>query len=202
MDNKNIKKVKFVRGIGINDMKGVSHIKGKAILQYEVWQNMLKRCTNECYQTDFPTYKGVKVCDEWKLFSNFYNWFNANYKWDLVEQGIKIVLDKDILVKDNKIYSPETCIFIPEKVNLYIRNKTSRNTSGYTGVVWDKRYCKWVVGTTSFKTGKYIYLDSFSDIEEASREYIKERGRQLIDIKEYLISLGYDKDIVNNIKEI
>ena len=200
--NEKTKNIKLVRGLGINDMKGKSHVNGKQILQYEVWQNMLKRCTNKDYQNDFPTYINVTVCDDWKLFSNFYKWFNENYRWDLAEQGIKIVLDKDILIKDNKIYSPNACIFIPEKVNLYIRNKTSRNTSGCTGVSWNKKMNKWRAGTTDFNTGKYISLGHFNTIEEASESYSIERSNQLKHIKNYLISLNYNKEVVNSIKEI
>ena len=46
------------------------------------------------------------VCEEWKHFSNFKKWFDENYI-----EGFDI--DKDILIKGNKVYSPEACSFVP-----------------------------------------------------------------------------------------
>ena len=38
-------------------------------------------------------------------------------------------LDKDILYKNNKIYSPKTCIFVPQRINqLFIKQQRKRGT--------------------------------------------------------------------------
>jgi hypothetical protein len=60
-----------------------------------------------------PAYVGVTCCDEWLLFTNFAKWFKDNYI-----EGYH--LDKDLLVKDNRIYAPDTCIFCPPEINLFL----------------------------------------------------------------------------------
>jgi predicted transport protein len=85
-----------------------SSIKSKLITPYITWLNMMKRCYDKEYQKKKqPTYIGCIVCDEWHNFNTFNTWFNENYI-----DGFAI--DKDIIIKNNKIYSPETCCFVPK----------------------------------------------------------------------------------------
>lgn len=109
------KAVKKVRGFGVLDILGFSHTNA-----YAYWHRMLERCYSEEYQSRMPTYKGCSVCEEWLLFSNFLEWFKMHYK-----EGCE--LDKDLLVKGNKIYSPNTCCFVPQEINkLIIKNDKKR----------------------------------------------------------------------------
>jgi len=41
---------------------------------YRIWANMITRCTNP-KSTNYKYYggRGISVCDEWKIFINFYN---------------------------------------------------------------------------------------------------------------------------------
>mgnify|MGYP007124213904 CR=1 FL=1 len=71
---------------------------------------MIKRCYSSKVQQKRQTYIGCSVCEEWKYFSNFKQWYDTNYK-----EGFD--LDKDILVEGNKIYSPDTCCFVPHYLN-------------------------------------------------------------------------------------
>ena len=81
---------------------------------YNCWMHMLERCYSDKYHELCPTYKEAYVCDEWHNFQNFAKWYEENYyEIDRYESH----LDKDILVKGNKIYSPKTCIFVPENIN-------------------------------------------------------------------------------------
>ena len=69
------------------------------------------------YQTwhkNNPTYKNCSVCEEWHNFQNFAKWFYDNYPND----DLKYELDKDIKVEGNKVYSPDTCLFVTKKENL------------------------------------------------------------------------------------
>ena len=103
---------------------------------YKTWKSMLQRCYDEKLQEKYPTYKGCVVCDEWHNFQNFAKWYEDNY-YEVCDE--KMCLDKDILVKGNKIYSPETCIFVPQTINLlFNKNLNTRGDS--------------VIGATPFKT--------------------------------------------------
>lgn len=88
----------------ITDLKGASKLKS-----YRYWVAMHNRCKNGRDEVQ-PQYSGVTVCEEWKLFSNFDAWFDNNYI-----EGYQ--LDKDLLVHGNKLYSPDTCVFIPGELN-------------------------------------------------------------------------------------
>ena len=79
---------------------------------------MLIRCYNKKDLEKNPTYKNTTVCIEWCNFQNFAQWFEKNYIDDWA-------LDKDILVKGNKVYSPETCCFVPREINEVFKNSTS-----------------------------------------------------------------------------
>ena len=108
---------------------------GKKTLAYRYWRDMLDRCYNPYHLNERPTYIDCYVCDEWLNFQNFAEWFYKNY-YEI--EGQKMQLDKDILVKGNKIYSPETCVFVPQRINqLFIGQ--CRKRGGYPiGVVYYK----------------------------------------------------------------
>lgn len=94
-------------GVGFLDYDG-SLKRDKSKL---AWCNMMGRCYNEKTKDKFPTYFGIcTVCDNWLTFSNFKSWYDKNYI-----EGY--VLDKDILIKGNKVYSPDTCCFVPQEIN-------------------------------------------------------------------------------------
>ncbi|OMH22071.1 hypothetical protein AC231_05460 [Clostridium pasteurianum] len=91
---------------------------------YHTWYNMLTRCYNEKWQEKYPTYKGCIVCEEWHNYQVFSKWFYKNY-YEI--EGHRMDLDKDILIKGNKIYSPETSIFVPHCINaLFIKKDANR----------------------------------------------------------------------------
>ena len=100
---------------------------GKPTRVYETWKSMLQRCYDKKYQEKRPTYKDCEVCKKWLNFQNFAEWYDNNY-YEI--EGEKMCLDKDILVKHNKIYSPETCIFVPNNINmLFVKCDRSRGNS-------------------------------------------------------------------------
>lgn len=76
-------------------------------------------------------YKNVTICDEWKDFSKFYQWSVNQIGWDCYS------LDKDLLQQgvNNKVYSPETCVYVPQSINVCI-NQKEENNSTPTGVAY------------------------------------------------------------------
>ena len=87
--------------------------KRKVCPKYHTWWKMLRRCYDEKRLETHPTYKDCFVCDEWLTFSNFLTWM-ITQDWDGKQ------LDKDLLFRGNKIYSPNTCCFIPRRVNIFL----------------------------------------------------------------------------------
>ncbi len=110
------KKNKLVQGVGVNDYEEAITVSGKHIDSYSCWSRMLKRCYSSKYQSRNPTYAGCSVCGEWLIFSNFKNWYDINYR-------VEFELDKDILVEGNKVYSPDTCCFVPQYLNKLLTDR-------------------------------------------------------------------------------
>lgn len=144
----------------------------KAFKSYNVWVHMIDRCYNK-NSTNYLWYgeKGVTICDEWKLYSNFKKWFDENYI-----EGC--VVDKDI--SGGSIYSPETCVFISKSKNSKESCFRRHNTS----------YMKYASKPTIRSSFKKICKNNgwdFDDFEEAKTDlrssgnnimytYIKKEG--------------------------
>ena len=77
---------------------------------HDSWNSMMKRC----YGRNKYGNKDKYVCDEWLNFQNYAEWYYENY-YSIDKERME--LDKDILVKGNNIYSPDTCIFVPQRIN-------------------------------------------------------------------------------------
>ena len=143
---------------------------GKAIKSYSVWNSMLMRCYSDKYQKKYPTYKGCTVCEEWHNYSNFKEWFDNNY-YEI--EGEQMDLDKDILVKGNKVYSPDTCVFVPQNINtLFIKSNKSRGNLPI-GVCFNKDRNKFQAQCSIFYNGKrqYKYLGLYNTIDDAFNAY-------------------------------
>jgi len=114
---------------------------GKNKNTHNYWKNILRRCYSELCQIKHPTYKDVKVCEEWHNFQNFAKWFENNWK-DYMKGWH---LDKDIICPDCKIYSPETCAFVPAEINGLFNNVKQNKGSEPVGVSKNK-YGKYTSG--------------------------------------------------------
>jgi hypothetical protein len=142
-------------GIG----KYLPSINRKCTKEYVAWSSMISRCHN----LRFPSYKEITVCEEWHNFQVFAEWFENNYKSHM--EGWH--LDKDILKKGNKIYSPETCTFVPRDINmLFVKCNKSR---GKYPIGVRESGDKFKVECNIY--GKYKYLGTFNTIEEAFQAY-------------------------------
>lgn len=111
--------------LGIGEHK--TSFRGEHTKVYRTWKDMLKRCYSEKYLQKYPSYKGCTVCNEWLNFQVFAEWFYDYYVDDYH-------LDKDILFKGNKIYSPETCCFVSARINLLLVNNKARRGKYPVGV--------------------------------------------------------------------
>tara|TARA_R110002020_G_scaffold70727_3_gene183437 strand:+ start:475 stop:1053 length:579 start_codon:yes stop_codon:yes gene_type:complete len=121
-------------GVGYNSKrKHKTKVNGKHTLAYEVWKGMLMRCYCPKYQAKKPTYKGCGVSGVWHDYQNFADWYELH---DFSKSGYQ--LDKDILFTGNKIYSPETCCFVPHEINSLLNNNKALRGLYPQGVYFDK----------------------------------------------------------------
>lgn len=95
---------------------------------YSVWRGMLKRCRGNCFKEKQSSYQNCYVCDDWLCYENFEKWYNDNYYEVDSEQ---MCVDKDILIKNNKVYSPDTCMIVPERINSMFKHRRIDKKSSY-----------------------------------------------------------------------
>ena len=143
---------------------GEKHVNNKEI--YKLWLRIKFRCYSEkCIS--YPRYgnKGIIVCEEWKCYTNFENWYLNNEYF-----GFKLQLDKDILFNVNhleqKIYSPNTCLLIPEELNYFLAGD---NFSSGVFLTKSKRYG----AVLNYKRRRN--LGTFSSFKEAKQVYAEEK---------------------------
>ena len=156
-----------VYGVGFNDVGFQPSIDGKTIWQYHLWQSMMRRCFSEKVKQRYPTYKDVTCCDEWLSFANFFEWVNKEVGYKGKPEGME--LDKDIIVKGNKIYSPEFCSLVPQAVNSLVTDHGAGRGEFPVGVCFDKCRSKFKACLTCF--GRQKHLGYYTTIEAASFAY-------------------------------
>jgi len=148
---------KPVHGVGVNDANyQVSpFVDGKKIFCpfYATWMGMLDRCYSRAYQTRQPTYIGCTVVDEWLTFSNFRAWM-VEQDW----QGKQ--LDKDLLIPGNKIYGPNTCMFVTHAINSLLGDCKKSRGAYPIGVSWHKPSGLFTSSLSVFGVVKRKYFHS------------------------------------------
>lgn len=135
---------------------------------HETWTSMLRRCYSVKYQDRFPTYKDCTVSDEWLSFSNFRSWMMTQ-NWEGKE------LDKDLLIKGNKIYSPDTCVFVSQAVNSFTIESGATRGKWLIGVCWHKRDGKFQSYCSNPFTHKKDHLGYYTTEQEAHAAWLKRK---------------------------
>lgn len=169
---------------------------------YKVWKGMFRRCYSKNPKDFNPTYKDVVVCEHWYNFQNFAEWFENNYNSQTMEGW---AIDKDILTKGNKIYSPETCCLVPKEINNLFTRRDSKRGMHPIGISYDKAKSRYISYISRYS--KIKNLGSFNTVEEAFKaykiakeEYIKEvadKWKGSIDPKVYQAMYRYEVGITD-----
>lgn len=143
-------------------------------VSYNIWRGIIGRCYIYNNRFKDKSYRECAICDEWLLFSNFYNWFHDPTNG--YRNGYHI--DKDILIKHNKVYSPSTCCFVPQEINkTLISSKSSRGilpigVSKTKNNMYTARYSH--INSVS-TIGRYkTPMEAFCAYKNAKEQYIKE----------------------------
>lgn len=160
-----VTKRKKIYGIGVNDADFSTGSSNKREPSYALWKSILTRCYGKTHPKQ-ATYKNCSVCNEWLFYSNFKKWFDdptSGYK-----KGYHV--DKDILVRGNKIYSPDTCCFVPPEINTLIVKHDATRGDLPIGVTKNNSVSRGFRAIIRIY-GKYHTIGYFDTIEEAFNAY-------------------------------
>lgn len=173
---------KLVFGAGINDagyyvqkFETYGYVGGKRKQKqvwicpfYRAWKNMIKRCHYGKYQELYPTYAGCAVSEDWLTFTNFRAWMEKQ-EWEGKH------LDKDLLFEGNKVYSPETCVFVSPLVNSFTTDSGAARGELLIGVCWRKEKERFIAQCSNPFTKKREHLGLFSCELEAHEAWLKRK---------------------------
>lgn len=173
---------RLLYGVGINDAdyvvkkwETIGYVEGKRKQKlvwecpyYRAWKGMLERCHSTKYQERFPTYKGCSVSVDWLTFSVFKAWMEKQ-QWE----GLQ--LDKDLLVSGNKVYSPETCVFVTKEVNTFTTDRGNDRGEWLVGVYLDKGTNKFRSQCSNPFTKEREHLGYFTSELEAHKAWLKRK---------------------------
>lgn len=192
---------KLILGVGIVGSKlSKEERKGKV---YRNWCQILKRCYSEKIKYKFPTYDGCTMSDNFKYYPYFKEWYMSQKNWDDPD----FVLDKDLLSeKHTKIYSEDTCVFLPKEINSLLTTTKASRGDLPIGV------CKLRGNRASFracigKNSKNFVLGYYQTPEEAfyaykiaREDYLKEKANQwkdMLDERAYNALYNYQVEITD-----
>jgi len=184
----------LVQSVGFNDRKYPAKLKGKNLAGYDFWKGFLRRCYCPKSHKKCPTYIGCSVSENFKGYSYFHEWCQTQIGFG--QEGFQ--LDKDLICKGNKVYSENTCLFLPKQLNtLLLASGASR---GHLPVGVSVYRDKFSAQCCTGKSSKYIgYFqtteEAFQAYKQAKEEYIKtqaEQWRQFIDPRAYAALMAYE----------
>lgn len=194
-----------IYGVGFNDFNGRVTTNRKNDKEYSLWTSILERCYGEGTQEVKITYRGCTMSENFKSFSFFYNWCQSQKGFRTLEVNNRHWhLDKDILVRGNKLYSEHTCCFIPQKINALLTRRQSLRGEYPLGVSLNKRSGKFQASCKD-GTGKLKYLGIFPTQEQAFEAYkafkesivkrLANEYKGLIDARVYHALMNYTVEI-------
>ena len=188
--------------VGIVGTNYQATVNGRITKEYNRWHSMLERCYSDTFKKKYLTYEGCEASENFKSYEYFYEWCNEQIGFN--NEGWH--LDKDLLIKGNKVYSETTCIFLPQEINKILTKRTTSRGEYLIGVSWSKtnRAFKAQVGKSKggreclgyFKTE----LEAFNAYKEAKESFIKEQAdkwKSQIDPRAYEALMNYTVEITD-----
>lgn len=177
---------KNICGVGYMGV-GKYHCKysnGVHTMEYQNWIAMIRRCYDEKRKSTYSSYYGTcEVCPEWHNFQVFGQWYEQNFYQVGTE---RMHIDKDILIPGNKIYSPETCIIVPQRINMMFTKKPNKyNLPNGIIPIANGRY------NASYR-GKSI--GNYDTLESAVKAHDTEKKKAIIELAE-----DYKEEIPNKL---
>lgn len=185
---------KLVSGVGINDGKYPAKVNGKPLREYDIWKSLLSRCYNHKCQQEKPTYIGCSASENFKNYSYFYEWCQKQIGFNQVWYQ----LDKDLILRGNKIYSENTCLFIPNELNTLLISRKAARGDLPLGVSATQN--KFITHCRTDKPSHHIGIfntpeEAFQAYKEVKEAFIKrqaEKWRNFIDPRAYEALMCYE----------
>ena len=191
-----------VYGVGVIGDKYPSKVDGVLTKEYKLWTSMLVRCYSDNSKKRRPTYEGCEVSNNFKSYEYFYEWCNKQVGFGV--EGFE--LDKDLLIKGNKVYSEDSCVFIPTEINSLLVKRENMRGKYLIGVCWSKT-ANAFVSRVSRNKGMQEHLGVFNTELEAFRAYkqakesfVKEQAEKYksqIDPRAYEALMSYKVEITD-----
>ena len=194
-----------VFGVGVlGDV--LTTVDGVRLKEYELWKNMIKRCYSKNFHEKFPTYSSCSVSENFKYYPYFKEWCNKQAGYTSQDdKGNAFQLDKDILVKGNKVYSEELCVFVPKEINMLMVKCGRKRGDNPIGVFYHNREKKYVakckVSNKTVHLGYYLTsTEAFIVYKNFKESYIKEvsnKWKDQIDVRVYEALMNYHVEITD-----
>lgn len=184
-------KNKLVRGYGVNDYNG--KVKNNPL--YTAWANMLERCYSDKFHKKNLTYIGCTVCKNWLSLSNFKKWYDVNYV-----EGCH--LDKDIIKRGNKIYSPKYCRYVSPQLNMLLTDCSAKRGNLPQGVYLGKGKEVDSYKARVAYNGKQTYIGCFPVIKSAFMAYANAKHKIIIDAARKQMDIEVREGLVNHAKAL
>ena len=156
---------------------------------YKKWNGMMQRCYNPKNKINNPAYEACTSSETFRHFSKFKSWYYSQIGCE--QEGWH--LDKDILIKGNKVYSEDTCCIVPPEINVALANNKSVRGSFPQGVIYNstktryrariQRGDKWEsLGT--YDTPEEAFY-AYKPVKEAHIKSLAEKWKDKIDPRVY-----------------
>lgn len=154
----------YERGyLGVGGFKGTN--KGALTPEYAAWLRMMQRAYCNKFHARNPTYRDCKVDSDWHNFQTFAAWFTSHDYY-----GLGYHLDKDLLVRGNKVYSSENCTLVPKDINNLLVDRAAMRGEFPIGVCFSRQISKFVA---SFNMGKKsVHIGTFDCPNKAHEAYV------------------------------
>ena len=139
------------------------------------------------------------ISNEFLHYEYFYDWCQDQVGFNV--DGFN--LDKDLIKKNNKLYSQDTCLFIPQEINKLLTKANASRNGLYIGVHFCNTSQRYV--SSIRKKDKSVTLGYFKDplkahllykdVKEAYIKDLAEEYKSVIDVRAYQAMIDYRVDI-------
>ena len=168
---------------------------------YKKWNGMMQRCYNPKNKINNPAYEACTSSETFRHFSKFKSWYYSQIGCE--QEGWH--LDKDILIKGNKVYSEDTCCIVPPEINVALANNKSVRGSFPQGVIYNSTKTRYRAriqrGDKRESLGTYDTPEeafyAYKPVKEAHIKSLAEKWKDQIDNRVYEALMNWTIEIAD-----